>query len=67
MKAGQRHSLLPCPRASSAPQEEDESGPYASVSVSAGISSFFYASEQVLNPRMHKKHLLGQTGGKMLH
>lgn len=66
MKAGQHQSLLPSPCASSAPQGEDESGPYASDSVSLGISSFSYASEQVLNPRMHKKHLLGQTGGKMM-
>lgn len=61
VKAGQHHSLLPSPCASSVPQEVDESGPYASDSVSPGISSFSYVSEQVLDPRMHKKHLLGQT------
>lgn len=66
MKAGRRHSLFPFPRVSLAPLEEDESGPYVSDSVSSGISFFSCPSEQVLNPKMHKKYLLGQTGEKML-
>lgn len=63
MKAERRHSRLPFPCASSVAQEQHESEPYVSDSVSPGISSFSYVSEQVVNPRMHKKHLLGQTGG----
>lgn len=63
MKAEYCHSLFPSQCASSADQEQDESGPYVLDSVSPGVSSFSYASERFLNPRMHKKHLLGQTGG----